>query len=178
MNLSSQEFHNKYYDKLYDKLVKICFIDGIERTGLFNDEFYDDNSILFDYKVVKIKDIATIDLAVQLSIDFSEPVIKEEYAVHINTNDLDEFYTTATEIDRLNLFFVLLNSIHYFELKNDKVRTAHMSFLAAYYLFVPLTPPASEDLALHYIKKAISLYPLAEYKELLEIIEKGCFKKN
>lgn len=57
----SQEFHDKYYH-MYDKIVKITFKDGSERVGLFNDEFYEDSSILVDYDVVKIEDIEKMEL--------------------------------------------------------------------------------------------------------------------
>ena len=40
----SEAFHRQYAD-MYDKFVRIYFKDGSVRTGLFNDEFYDDSSI-------------------------------------------------------------------------------------------------------------------------------------
>ena len=40
----SKAFHRQYAD-MYDKFVRIHFKDGSVRTGLFNDEFYDDSSI-------------------------------------------------------------------------------------------------------------------------------------
>lgn len=46
----SQEFHEKYYS-MYDKIVRITLRDGSERVGLFNDEFYEDSSILVFCKV-------------------------------------------------------------------------------------------------------------------------------
>ncbi len=33
----SEEFHNKYYDKMYDKKVKVILKDGTEIIGLYND---------------------------------------------------------------------------------------------------------------------------------------------
>ncbi len=57
----SQEFHDKYYP-MNNKIVKITFKDGSERVGLFNDEFYEDSSILVDYDVVKIEDIEKMEL--------------------------------------------------------------------------------------------------------------------
>lgn len=53
----SEEFHNKYYDKMYDKKVKCILKDGTEVIGLYNDEFYEDCSIFINYKVIKILDI-------------------------------------------------------------------------------------------------------------------------
>ena len=58
----SEKFHEKYYDAMFDKLVKLTRKDGSERVGLFNDEFYEDSSILFDCEVVKIADIEKMEL--------------------------------------------------------------------------------------------------------------------
>lgn len=57
----SEAFHKRYGD-LYDKLVKIYFKDGTVRIGLFNDEFYDDSSILVSCEVIKIADIKRMEL--------------------------------------------------------------------------------------------------------------------
>lgn len=62
MYKASQEFHDKYYDTMYDKFVKITFKDGSERKGLFNDEFYEDSSILVSCEVIKIEDIEEMEL--------------------------------------------------------------------------------------------------------------------
>ena len=51
----SEEFHEKYAD-MYDNLVKITFKNGTEKVGLFNDEFYEDSSILVSCEVIKIED--------------------------------------------------------------------------------------------------------------------------
>ena len=56
-----EEFHEKYAD-MYDNFVKITFKDGIEKIGLFNDEFYEDSSILVSCEVIKIKDIERMEL--------------------------------------------------------------------------------------------------------------------
>ena len=109
----------------------------------------------------------------ELRIDFGKPIIKEELVLSIQTNDLDDFFVTASDFDKSNLFFMLLTSLHNFEEINDTQRAAHLSYLIAYYIFVPFTPPGSFYLALHYIKKAVSLNPISEYKEWLELIEKG-----
>lgn len=58
----SEAFHEKYAD-MYDKFVKIIFKDGSERIGLFNDEFYEDSSILVSCEVIKIEDIERMELA-------------------------------------------------------------------------------------------------------------------
>ena len=57
----SKAFHRQYAD-MYDKFVRIHFKDGSVRTGLFNDEFYDDSSILVSCEVIKITDIDRMEL--------------------------------------------------------------------------------------------------------------------
>ena len=57
----SEAFHKQYED-LYDMLVKIYFKDGTVRSGLFNDEFYEDSSILVSCEVIKITDIERMEL--------------------------------------------------------------------------------------------------------------------
>ena len=47
---------------MYDKIVKITFKDGTEHTGLFNDEFFEDSSILVSCDVIKIQNIQKIEL--------------------------------------------------------------------------------------------------------------------
>lgn len=62
----SQDFHNKYYDKMFDKKVKVVLKDGKEIIGYYNDEFYEESSIFVNYEVIKISDIDTIDLMEEL----------------------------------------------------------------------------------------------------------------
>lgn len=109
----------------------------------------------------------------KINISFSEPILCKKTILAVTPADLDDFYLTASDYDKNNLFFVLLTSIHHYEASGDSAEAAHLNFLAAYYLFVSLTPPGSSDLALHYIKRAISLHPLAEYDKWLALIEKG-----
>lgn len=58
----SQEFHNKYYDKMYDKKVKVVLKNGQEIIGYYNDEFYEDCAIFVNYEVIKISDIETMEV--------------------------------------------------------------------------------------------------------------------
>ncbi len=108
-----------------------------------------------------------------MRIKFDEPIIGKDNVLEIGSKDLDDFYVSASDTDRMNLFFILLTSLHYYEGNGDAVRAAHLSFLMAYYVFAPLTPPGSECLALYYMNKAVSLNPIPEYKEWLSIMEKG-----
>lgn len=109
----------------------------------------------------------------KLSIRFEAPYLSREQLSTLRPTDLNDFYASASEIDRLNLFFVLLNTLHTLEQDGNPVLEAHLCFLLAYYLFVPLTPPGSCSLALHYIQRALELHPLPEYQEWLTLIEKG-----
>lgn len=109
----------------------------------------------------------------ELKIDFGNPIIGEEQLTRLTADDLNDFYASASEINRLNLFFVLLNSLHHYEKRGRSKQAAYLSFLAAYYLFVPLTPPGSSSLALHYIKKSIILDPKPEYQEWFALMQKG-----
>lgn len=109
----------------------------------------------------------------KINISFDEPIICKEKILDIRPSDLDDFYSTASVCEKDNLFFVLLASIHHYEDSGDHIEAAHLNFLAAYYLFVALTPPGSSHLALHYINRAISLNHLAEYDEWLALIKKG-----
>ena len=109
----------------------------------------------------------------KLTIDFSNPIIPEKDVLGIRPSDLDDFYIHATDLDKNNLFYLLLNSAHYYERNYDWICAAHLYFLAANYLFISLTPLASFDLAMHYMKKAVELNPSREYLEWLALMEKG-----
>lgn len=108
-----------------------------------------------------------------MKIDFGEPIIAASDVMSLMPTDLNDFYAEASDLDKSNLFFVLLASAQYYEDKKDKEKAAHLYFLTAFYLFVPLTPPGSCMLALHYIKKALVLNPLPEYQEWFGLIQKG-----
>ena len=109
----------------------------------------------------------------ELRIDFGDPLIGEEQLAKLTTDVLNSFYVSASEVDRLNLFFLLLNSAHHYEEKRKMEQAAYLYFVAAYYLFIPLTPPGSCSLALHYLKKAITLDSKQEYREWLTLMQKG-----
>ena len=109
----------------------------------------------------------------KLAIDFGNPVIPEIYVLQIKPTDLNDFYFRATDLNKNNVFYLLLNSAHYYEDNGKNILSAHLYFLAANYLFVALTPLASFDLAMHYMKKSVRLDPTQEHLEWLELIEKG-----
>ena len=109
----------------------------------------------------------------KIQIDFGEPIISAVIAKQISPNDLNDFYCTASDFDKSNIFFMLLASMHHYEKQQQTELTAHLSYLIACYLFVALTPPGSGYLALHYITKAIELHPCDEYMEWLALIKRG-----
>ena len=57
----SEAFHKQYAD-MYDKCVRIYLKDGSMRIGIFNDEFYEDTSVLVSCEVIKITDIEKMEL--------------------------------------------------------------------------------------------------------------------
>ena len=79
----------------------------------------------------------------ELTVDFGNPVFDEQAAWAITPEDLDKFYCSAGEVDQLNLFFQLEASFRRHLEAGRAELAAHLAFLTAYYLFTPLTPPAS-----------------------------------
>lgn len=59
----SEDFHDKYYDKMFDCRVKAVLKNSTEIIGLYNDEFYEDASVFIDYNVVEISEIDYMELA-------------------------------------------------------------------------------------------------------------------
>lgn len=57
--------------------------------------------------------------------------------------------------------------------KENRKAAARCAFLMAYYLFTPLTPPASHELAEFYISKALEWDEIPEYRQWKEIIDMG-----
>lgn len=109
----------------------------------------------------------------KIRIDFEHPYFDEKVIVKLTLNDLDCFYADENEINRLNLFFVLEESLHRFQSGNSMKAAARCAFLMAYYLFIPLTPPASLELAEFYINKALEWDETPEYRQWKEAIDKG-----
>lgn len=109
----------------------------------------------------------------KIKIDFDNPKITDEHIKHLTTFDLDDFYVGSSEINQLNLFFVLEATYHDLLSREEYELGAHTAFLLAYYLFVPLTPPAAYELACYYIRMAIQLKPTKEYIEWEERILEG-----
>lgn len=109
----------------------------------------------------------------KIKIDFGHPCFDEKTIFELTLNDLDCFYADENEVNRLNLFLVLEASLHKFQSMNNMKTAARCAFLMAYYLFVPLTPPASVELAEFYINKALEWDKTAEYQQWKKAIDMG-----
>ena len=109
----------------------------------------------------------------KISIDFEHPFFDEGVVTELKPTDLDGFYQRENEVNRLNLFFVLEASLHRLQSENRMKAAARCAFLMAYYLFIPLTPPASVELAEFYIDRALEWDATPEYREWKSLIGKG-----
>ena len=63
--------------------------------------------------------------------------------------------------------------LHKLQGKNRAKAVARCALLMAYYLFIPLTPPASYELAEFYIDKALELDERPEYRQWKKVIDEG-----
>lgn len=111
--------------------------------------------------------------SVKITIDFGHPYFEENVLLGLTPDDLNCFYADASEVDRLNLFFVLEASLHRFQGKERMKTAAYCAFLMAYYLFIALTPPASFELAEFYIARALEWDETPEYRRWKAIIDEG-----
>ena len=109
----------------------------------------------------------------KISIDFEHPYFDEKVLFELTLNDLDRFYADEDAVGRLDLFFVLEASLHRFQRENRLKAAARCAFFMAYYLFVPLTPPASFELAEFYIDRALEWDATPEYSQWKERIDQG-----
>ena len=109
----------------------------------------------------------------KISIDFEHPFFDEGTVTELKPTDLDGFYQRENAVNRLNLFFVLEASLHRLQRENRMKAAARCAFLMAYYLFIPLTPPASVELAEFYIDRALEWDETPEYHEWKSLIDKG-----
>ena len=109
----------------------------------------------------------------KITIDFGHPYFEENVLLGLTPDDLNCFYADASEVDRLNLFFVLEASLHRLQNEKEMQAAARCAFLMAYYLFIALTPPASCELAEFYIDKALEWDETPEYRHWKENIDEG-----
>ena len=109
----------------------------------------------------------------KINIDFGHPYFDEKTIFEFTLTDLDDFYSDENEVNRLNLFFVLEASLHKLQRENRSKAAARCAFLMAYYLFIPLTPPASFELAEFYIDRALEWDATPEYSQWKKLIGQG-----
>ena len=109
----------------------------------------------------------------KISIDFEHPYFDERAILALTPAALNAFYTDENEVNRLDLFFVLEASLHRLQRENRLKAAARCAFLMAYYLFVPLTPPASFELAEFYIDRALEWDETPEYSQWKKLIDQG-----
>ena len=109
----------------------------------------------------------------KISIDFEHPFFDEGTVMELKSADLDGFYQRENAVNRMNLFFVLEASLHRLQRENRMKAAARCAFLMAYYLFIPLMPPASVELAEFYIDRALEWDETPEYREWKSLIDKG-----
>ena len=77
----------------------------------------------------------------KITIDFGHPHFEENVLLGLTQDDLNCFYADASEVDRLNLFFVLEASLHRFQGEERMKTAAYCAFLMAYYHSQPLSSP-------------------------------------
>ena len=106
----------------------------------------------------------------KLQVNWDEAFVQQQDILRIRTQDLDAFYAASDDVQRTGLFFVLLNSLHMCLAQEQRRQAAHLSFLMAYYVFVPLAPPGADALARHYMEQAMQLYPSEEYAEWIPLM--------
>ncbi len=109
----------------------------------------------------------------KIRITFERPYFEEATILALTSHDLMIFMWKRTRWIALNLFFVLETSLHRFQRENRRKAAARCAFLMAYYLFVPLTPPASSELARFYIDQALAWEDTPEYRQWKKLIEEG-----
>lgn len=107
-----------------------------------------------------------------IRISFENPILSEEELKEITEDDLCDCGKDKV-FEGFNQFFVLLATYTYYEQENNKEAAAYASYLLSWYLFVPLTPPGSEILALQYANKAYELNPMQKYADHIEFVKNG-----
>lgn len=93
--------------------------------------------------------------------------------MELTEKDLDDLYAYSKDIDKMNVFFHLLNQYIYLKQCDAKVETAHICYLISYYVFTALTPPHSEEIAMEFAKMAVQYNNDIKYQNWIEEIKKG-----
>lgn len=87
---------------------------------------------------------------------FEGPEIPREHVLELSTGYLNDIYVKSTEVNGLNVFFHLINELIYLEELKAAEEAAHICYLISYYIFISLTPPHSESIAMEYAKKQLA----------------------
>ncbi|EPY2286373.1 hypothetical protein AAGC94_04935 [Clostridium sporogenes] len=102
---------------------------------------------------------------------YSEKVKKEIKNINIETVLEDDLsISNSTFQQEVNLLFCLEYKLL---IEKDVKRLAYLNYLISYYIFVILTPPFSQELAIKYIKDALKLDRKDEYLEWVEYVNEG-----
>ena len=103
---------------------------------------------------------------------YSTP-IPAENVFFLTEEMLDDLYANPSETERFNVFFHLQNEYFFLKNNNQLEEAAYLCYLISYYLFIPLTPPHSDVLALEFAKKAVELNLNDKYNDWLKLVKKG-----
>lgn len=99
--------------------------------------------------------------------------IPVEKIMELTVSNLDSLYCGGNETEGLNVFFYLLNEYIYLKNLNARKETAHICYLISYYLFVALTPPCSERIAMEFAEKAVYYNDILDYHEWIKYVKRG-----
>lgn len=99
--------------------------------------------------------------------------IPVENIFELTENILDDLYANSNETNQFNIFFHLQNEYFYLKNNNNIKELAYICYLISYYIFHPLTPPHSEELALAYAEMALELDNNTKYKDWIEEVKEG-----
>lgn len=104
---------------------------------------------------------------------FESKEIPADEIFTLTEETLDDMYAASSEIEQYNIYFHLQNEYTYLKNANCVRETAYVCYLISYYVFVALTPPHSEKIALEYICEAIRLDACEKYNKWLDTVKQG-----
>lgn len=113
----------------------------------------------------------TENILIKKENPYSDKIKKEIENINIEIiteNDLS--VSDSTFQDEINLLFCLEYKL---SIEKDKKKLAYLNYLISYYIFIILTPPFSQEIALKYSKEALKLDNKKEYIEWIEYIKQG-----
>ena len=97
-----------------------------------------------------------------------------EVAGAITNEILGDLYIGSNDAEKANIFFNLQYIFLRLKDSENKDLAAHIAFIISYYIFVLLTPPHSEEIALYYAIEAAKLANMDEkYTNWIEFVKSG-----